>query len=124
MNLSGMSGHPVGISDGYRSTETQNRYYEQGRTRPGPVITNARGGQSYHNYGLAIDVYPLTNGRMNFAATSSDYAPIVAVGKAVGFEWGGDWPAPKTDMPHFQMSEGRSTGELRQLQQSGQWSVP
>src|ERR1043165_556102 len=38
-----------------RTFEEQNALYAQGRTKPGQIVTNAKGGQSYHNYGLAID---------------------------------------------------------------------
>jgi peptidoglycan L-alanyl-D-glutamate endopeptidase CwlK len=40
---------------GYRSIPEQNGLYAQGRTKPGAIVTNARGGQSYHNQGLALD---------------------------------------------------------------------
>ena len=40
---------------GYRSIPEQNLLYAQGRTTPGNIVTKARGGQSYHNQGLAID---------------------------------------------------------------------
>lgn len=40
---------------GYRSFPEQAKLYFQGRTKPGPKVTNARPGQSAHNYGLAVD---------------------------------------------------------------------
>jgi peptidoglycan L-alanyl-D-glutamate endopeptidase CwlK len=40
---------------GLRSVEEQNALYAQGRTKPGPIVTKARGGQSYHGFGLAVD---------------------------------------------------------------------
>ncbi|WP_370514461.1 M15 family metallopeptidase [Alteribacillus sp. YIM 98480] len=45
----------VVITEGYRTLEEQNNLYEKGRSQPGSVVTNAQGGESYHNYGLAID---------------------------------------------------------------------
>src|SRR5687768_1545080 len=39
----------------YRSIEYQNELYAQGRTKPGPIVTHAVGGRSYHNYRLAVD---------------------------------------------------------------------
>jgi RHS repeat-associated protein len=118
VNLAEMDGHPVRISQGFRSFEEQDRLYAQGRTAPGSIVTNSKGGQSYHNYGLALDVYPQENGRMNFNATREGYAPIANLAKAIGFEWGGDWTGFR-DMPHFQMTGGRSWQTLLQLHNAG-----
>lgn len=48
------------ITDGYRSEKEQNELYEQGRTRPGKIVTHVRGGYSLHNHGLAIDIVPVS----------------------------------------------------------------
>jgi peptidoglycan L-alanyl-D-glutamate endopeptidase CwlK len=45
----------VRIVQGLRTIEEQNVLYAQGRTKPGNIVTNAKSGSSYHNYGLAID---------------------------------------------------------------------
>jgi peptidoglycan L-alanyl-D-glutamate endopeptidase CwlK len=37
--------------------------YAIGRTKPGKKVTKAKGGTSYHNYGLAFDIYPFINGK-------------------------------------------------------------
>ena len=50
----------VQIAWGYRSPAEQDRLYAQGRTAPGQVVTNARGGQSPHQHRAAIDLYPWT----------------------------------------------------------------
>jgi len=50
-----MPGVAVRIVQGLRTIEEQNSLYAQGRTKPGKIVTNAKGGQSYHNYGMAID---------------------------------------------------------------------
>lgn len=110
VNRSALMGSPIGVAEGFRDNATQDRYYAQGRTAPGDIITNARGGESYHNYGLALDVYPLKRGAMNFKATLSDYSTIANVGAEIGFEWGGAWK--RKDMPHFQMTGGRSILDL------------
>lgn len=49
---------PILVLHGYRSIEEQNALYAQGRTAPGKRVTNAKGGQSAHNFGMAIDVAP------------------------------------------------------------------
>lgn len=52
------------ITDGLRTVAEQDALFAQGRTKPGPKVTNARGGQSNHNYGLAVDMYPVINGKI------------------------------------------------------------
>ena len=39
-----------------RTNEEQNKLYSQGRTTKGIKVTNAKGGQSIHNYSLAFDI--------------------------------------------------------------------
>lgn len=102
----------VMVTSGYRSFAEQNALYAQGRTTPGNIVTNARGGQSLHNYGLAVDVVPLgANGQPNWNAPNSTWQAIGAAGKRQGMEWGGDWTS-FVDRPHFQMTAGRSTSSL------------
>ncbi|GAE48390.1 phage endolysin [Mesobacillus boroniphilus JCM 21738] len=48
-------GIKVLVTDGFRSFEEQNQLYEKGRSREGQIVTHAKGGESYHNFGLAID---------------------------------------------------------------------
>ena len=42
------------ITKGFRSIEEQNALYPQGRSKPGKIVTNAKGGYSYHNYSLCL----------------------------------------------------------------------
>src|SRR5690606_34917855 len=102
LNLSSAVGLNLRITEGFRSFERQNQLYAQGRTAPGQQVTNARGGDSYHNYGLAIDVVQIQGGQANW---NGPWGRIGEIGKAVGFEWGGDWRGFK-DYPHFQMTLG------------------
>ena len=55
-------GIQVIVTSTYRSSEEQDRLYAQGRTIPGNVVTNARGGYSYHNHKVALDFAPIKNG--------------------------------------------------------------
>ena len=93
-----------------------------------PKVTNAKGGQSYHNYGLAIDIVLLidkdNNGSYETASwdtkndfdgdQKSDWQEIVAIFKRYGWEWGGSW-ATFPDMPHFQKTFGYSISQLQEL---------
>ena len=54
------------ITMGYRTIKEQNDLYAQGRTKPGNKVTNAKGGQSFHNFGLAVDLVELVNGQPNW----------------------------------------------------------
>ena len=105
------------ITDYYRSIEEQDALYAQGRTAPGDIVTWAKGGESYHNFGLAFDVVEIKDGK---AIYDGDWNRIAKIGKQVGFEWGGDWQ--KTDKPHFQMPFGYTTSNLRQLINNGNTS--
>ena len=107
-----------------RTFVEQDALYAQGRTKTGVKVTNAKGGQSYHNYGLAIDIVLLKdmdhNGTFETASWESkvdfdkdgksDWMEIVRIFKSHGWEWGGDWKF--TDMPHFQKTFGLSVSEL------------
>lgn len=108
------AGYPFKITSAYRSWDEQERLYNQGRTTPGQIVTNARPGQSLHNYGLAFDV--LGEGE-NYNTTN--WEAIAQIGKANGFEWGGDW-AGLIDKPHFQKTFGYSISQLKSMYESGQ----
>lgn len=57
------SGIRLIMTSTFRDYEKQNDLYAQGRVRPGSIVTNARGGYSYHNFGVAFDVCPIVNGK-------------------------------------------------------------
>lgn len=92
-----------------------------------PKVTNAKGGQSYHNYGLAIDIVLLVdkdkNGTFESASWEtnvdfdgdgkSDWIEVVSIFKRYGWDWGGDWKF--TDKPHFQKTLGHSIAELQKM---------
>ncbi|PZE21607.1 M15 family metallopeptidase [Paenibacillus xerothermodurans] len=108
------------ITDGFRSVEEQNALYQQGRSTSGRIVTHAEGGESYHNYGLAIDfALRSNNGKaiwdMKFDGNGngqSDWMEVVTLAKQLGFTWGGDWHS-FPDYPHLQMDFGYSIRELR-----------
>ena len=89
-----------------QSFDQQQRLYNQGRTEPGQIVTNARPGKSYHNYALAFDVVDRDKGY------NADWQAIGRIGKSIGLTWGGDWKNFK-DRPHFQI-KGYTISELKQ----------
>jgi len=99
----------VHIINAFRSWDEQDRLYAQGRTMPGDIVTNARGGDSYHNWGLAFDASPYENGSI-----SNDIIKIKKMGQLgqqVGLEWGGTFISI-VDLPHFQYTFGLNTWNL------------
>lgn len=96
-----------------RDVEYQNELYAQGRTKPGKIVSNARGGYSMHNFGLAFDVVPVDGSKQPvWDAKSPLWARIGQIGQSLGLEWGGAWKSFK-DLPHFQYVEGLTTAQLR-----------
>lgn len=103
-------GIDVLITSTYRDNQSQDELYAQGRTRPGKIVTNARGGQSYHNYRVAFDFVPVIGGK----AVWNDLAlfrRLGKIGKSLGLEWGGDWKF--RDYPHLQYTGGLTLRQLR-----------
>lgn len=89
----------------YRSGAEQDALYAQGRTKPGPKVTNARAGQSFHQYRVALDLYPLVAGKPDFSGKAPEWHEIAAIFKKHGFEWAYEWKRFK-EMPHFQYTGG------------------
>lgn len=87
----------------YRTPDEQNALYAQGRSKPGPIVTNARAYQSMHNFRCALDLVPLIHGKPDWDGSHSSWHKIADIFKAHGFEWGYDWPRFK-EMPHFQIT--------------------
>ena len=102
-----------------RTIQEQNDLYALGRTKPGNIVTNAKGGQSYHNWGLAIDIVLLydkdSNGTFEVASwdVNDDFMKVVNHFKKCGWEWGGDWKKFK-DTPHFQKTFGYTNTQLKE----------
>jgi peptidoglycan L-alanyl-D-glutamate endopeptidase CwlK len=107
-----------------RTYSEQDALYAQGRTLPGKIVTNAKGGKSYHNFGLAIDIVLLVdkdkNGTFESASWETnvdfdgdgkaDWLEVVTIFKQHGWTWGGDWKF--TDNPHFEKTFGLSVNQL------------
>lgn len=91
-------GLPAVVVEGKRSAERQRELYAQGRTAPGRRVTNTLA--SYHLVGRAFDVAFLVGGRITYDVPESWWSYLGAVGKRVGWRWGGDFSTP--DRPHFE----------------------
>lgn len=71
------------ISEGFRSFAEQDAFYEQGRSRPGALITRDRAGYSGHNYGMAAHVRPAE-------ASNEQYFRLATEAKNLELKWGGN----------------------------------
>nr|WP_231689685.1 M15 family metallopeptidase [Bacillus sp. FJAT-27245] len=118
--IAAKKGITIQLIQGFRSVEEQNRLYAKGRTDNGQIVTYARGGESYHNYGLAVD-FALTGkdgsliwdmGYDMNGNARPDWEEVASMAKGLGFEWGGDWEQFK-DYPHLQMTFGLSISDLQ-----------
>lgn len=97
----------------WRSAAEQEALYEQGRTKPGHIVTRAKPGQSAHNFtvsgkpaSLAFDIVPLNHGKTVWDTMPPDlqlWQRIAAIAKATGLEWYGEPTADFKEFPHFQL---------------------
>ena len=94
-------GFDVEITQAMRTVAEQDALYSQGRTRKGPKVTNARGGQSLHNFGCAVDLALLVNGKLGWPEPHPVWAAIGREAARLGLEHGGAWRKP--DLPHVQL---------------------
>jgi peptidoglycan L-alanyl-D-glutamate endopeptidase CwlK len=110
----------------YRTNKEQDALYNQK-----PKVTNAKGGESIHNYGLAFDIVLLLdkdgNGTFETATWdtlkdfdkdgTSDWMEVVKYFKSKGWSWGGDWKFK--DYPHFEKTFGHSWQQLQKAFNNG-----
>ena len=105
-----------------RTWDEQNQLYGHSRTREQLIAkginpdyakpnetwkTNATGGESWHNFGLAIDICMIVNNNAVFVPDKV----VVDIFKSYGFAWGGDWK--KKDNPHFEITFGFSLANMQ-----------
>lgn len=125
----------IRVVQGLRTYAEQNALYAQGRNGDKrPRVTNAKGGQSFHNFGLAVDFAILRdtdrNGTFEQLSwdTAADYdkdgtidwQEIVRTFTAAGYEWGGSWRTFK-DLPHIQKTFGHPIAWYRERYKEGQY---
>jgi peptidoglycan L-alanyl-D-glutamate endopeptidase CwlK len=100
------------ITSTYRNAESQNALYAQGRTLPGKKVTNAKGGQSFHNWRVAFDFVPIVNGKAMWADTAL-FTKCGEIAESVGLEWAGRWKGRMIEMAHCQFTDGLSLADFQ-----------
>lgn len=98
------------ITSSYRDKASQAALYAQGRTKPGPKVTNAKPGQSFHNFKVAFDFAPVINGHIVWADIAA-FKRCGEIGKRLGLEYGGDWRNFK-DYAHLQYTGGLTLADF------------
>lgn len=108
------------VIQGLRTFPEQDALYNQK-----PKVTNAKGGQSIHNYGLAFDFCLVDGGRTIWDTVKDfdgdkvpDWMEVVKVFKDAGYSWGGDFKSI-VDKPHFEKTFGHTWQQLFAIKQSG-----
>ena len=91
-------------SGGYRSAVEQNILYTDGKSK-----CDGYRKKSYHQTGLAFDIYGYVNGKGNWEADvltriARHIQRVAKVSFKVDLEWGGDWKGG-WDKPHFQINK-------------------
>ncbi|HEY8910012.1 MAG TPA: peptidoglycan-binding protein [Desulfosporosinus sp.] len=109
LELSKANNLDIIINVAFRSWDDQDKLYASGRTMPGTIVSNARGGESYHNWGLGFDATPIVNGKLSDDITL--FKKMGKLGEHVGLEWGGSFKSI-VDLPHFQYTFGLSAEDL------------
>lgn len=98
----------IRVVQGLRTVAEQDALFAQGRTTPGPRVTNVRGGYSWHNYGLAVDCVPSIEGpdapfTPNWDSDAPSYPTMWEAARLLGLTCGADWTS-FPDPPHLQLT--------------------
>lgn len=103
-------GVDVRITQGLRTFSEQDNLFKKGRSAPGPKVTNAKGGESIHNYGLAFDFVLMIDGKVSWEV-DQNWKKVAQAFKDQGFTWGGEWKSIK-DYPHLEITFGHTWQQL------------
>ena len=128
----------IGVGECLRTKAEQDALYAKGRTKPGKIVTKAKGNtySSMHQWGVAVDIYLKMDvdgdgSTVDDAFNNSTglFNKVGKIGQSIGLEWGGSWKSIK-DLPHFQLPQYGSTpaqlkakyGTPNKFMKSSAWS--
>jgi peptidoglycan L-alanyl-D-glutamate endopeptidase CwlK len=117
------------IMSAYRDMSAQAKIYAVGRTvkgenvtdaKPfGDVISDAKPGSSWHNFGMAVDLgIVLVNGSISY---NFNYMKFANIGQQWGITWGGNFPNSFKDPDHFEEQAGQTLHGLLALYNAGKF---
>lgn len=92
---------PFKVFEAFRTPERQRWLYEQGRSRPGGIVTNAKPWESFHQYGLAVDLVLFVNGQWTWSSTGdlgAHWKRLPDLAKEAGLRTL-TWEAPHVELP-------------------------
>lgn len=108
------------VVKGLRTFAESDVIYAQGRTAPGEIVTKAKAGQSYHNYGLAFDFAMITDGKDD-ETVGPNWLKVVSIMESAGMTWGGNFPEGFHDNPHFENQYGYGWRDLLAKYSTGEF---
>ncbi len=113
------AGINVKVICGTRTYKEQDALYAQGRSTPGPKVTNAPAGYSWHNFGVGWDFVVFdSTGQPQWESPLMEKCGRIA--ESLGLEWGGHWTNFQ-DIPHIQIKTGCTLADARQRVKDGTW---
>ena len=113
------AGINVKVICGTRTYKEQDALYAQGRSTPGPKVTNAPAGYSWHNFGVGWDFLVFdSTGQPQWESPLMEECGRIA--ESLGLEWGGHWTNFQ-DIPHIQIKTGCTLADARQRVKDGTW---
>jgi peptidoglycan L-alanyl-D-glutamate endopeptidase CwlK len=114
------TGKDVRIISGTRTYAEQDVLFRKGRFgNPPPKVTNAKGGQSNHNFGLAWDIGLFENGQYITKGNQYTSLSVPVLAQLQNLEWGGNWIKFK-DFPHYQLTAvSEDVAKVRGLFEAG-----
>lgn len=107
------AGLDVLVTCTHRTNAEQQVLYDQGRSKPGHIVTRAKPGQSSHNFtvhgkpaSLAFDIVPLAHGKPVWGTIGEDlelWRRCASIAKSKGLKWYGDPGSEFVEYPHFEI---------------------
>ena len=107
------AGFPIHVFESYRSPERQSELYAQGRTAPGRIVTRARPGRTWHNYGIAADLVLFIDGKWTWEHEDM-YVKAAPYLEACGLQWQGR-STKFVELVHYQLPVETSIYEIESL---------
>jgi peptidoglycan LD-endopeptidase CwlK len=102
--LADLVSFPLIVTQGLRTYAQQDALYQQGRSTPGKIVTDAAGGHSMHNFGLAVDVAPSDGHGIDWNGKDTKWEEILAKAPTCGLAEGAQWRT-FPDEPHLYPQE-------------------